>query len=207
MINKYFDRVFHINLDRRVDRNDNIINELNKYGIISNRISAIDGSVAEIPDYWNNSKGSYGCLISHLNIIRHAKDMKYDNILILEDDVVFNEDINLIFESYFNEVPNDWDILYFSGNHNEHCGYTVDKISEKVIKCKMTYSTHSYCINSKFYDTLISTLENSNKPIDVTYSDMQKNYNFYSFYPGLTSQRNDYSDIEESNVDYKKYIK
>lgn len=206
-INKYFDKVFHINLDRRVDRNNNINSELSKHNIESTRISAIDGSTVELPSYWVNNKGSYGCLKSHLNIIKHAKEMCYKTILILEDDVIFSDDLDSIFDSYFNQVPNDWNILYLSGNHNLHCGYSLDFISDKIIRCRMTYSTHSYCVNSNFYDKLIEVLENSNKPIDVTYSDMQKYSNFYSFYPGITSQRNDYSDIEQSDVDYSKYIK
>lgn len=207
MLNNFFDKIFYINLDRRVDRNKEIVEELKKFNIDAERFSAVDSEIINVPSSWTGNKGSYACLQSHLEILKLSKKMNYKRILILEDDVVFNDNLNNIFSLYFNEVPENWDLLYLSGNHNQHCGYNVDKVSEHIIKCNMTYSTHSYAIDSKIYDYIIEILNIGDKPIDVIYSDVQKVKDCYSFYPGLSSQRNGYSDIINENVDYTKYIK
>lgn len=207
MLNKFFDKIFYINLERRPDRNKEIIEELKRFNIDAERFNAVDSALINKPDNWIDNRGSYACLQSHLEILKMSKILGYNKILILEDDVIFNNNINDIIELYFNEVPEDWDILYLSGNHNEHCGYSINKISDHIIKCNMTYSTHSYAVDSKMYDYLIEILDNGTKPIDVIYSDIQKVKNCYSFYPGISSQRNGYSDIINNDVDYTRYIK
>ena len=201
IINTYFDKIYYINLEKRNKRNDECLFELNKHGIIAERFNAIDSSELNI-------SGQLGCLMSHLELIKKAKANNYNTILILEDDVIFSNNINDIFIDYINNVPGDWDMLYFGGNHNTHCGANITNINEKVIKCYMTYTAHSYAINSNMYDILIDYISKDiTRPIDVIYTDIQKMYNVYSFYPGLTYQRPNYSDIQNDYVDYTKIIR
>jgi GR25 family glycosyltransferase involved in LPS biosynthesis len=134
--------------------------------------------------------------------------MGFNNILILEDDVIFNENFEILFNNYISQVPDEWDMLYLSGNHNEHVGFTKNMISDNVIKCYMTYSTHSFAIKSTVYDLIISYLTNNQtKPVDVLYTNIQKMCNAYSLWPGLTTQRVGFSDIENKFVDNRINIK
>ena len=118
VLNNYFEKIYYLNLERRPDRNKECIDELTKYGILAERFNAIDAKEL-------NLKPWMGCLLSNLEIIKTAKERGFKNILILEDDVIFNDNFDDLFNSYINQVPNNWDMLYLSGNHNEHSGCHV----------------------------------------------------------------------------------
>jgi glycosyl transferase family 25 len=206
ILNEYFDKIYYINLKRRKDRNEECIEELKKYNIHAERFEAVDGDLL-IDNNWKHSMGALGCLNSHLNLIIKAKENNYKNVLILEDDVLFNINMEENFKKYYKQLPDNWDILYLSGNHNQHGGYTLEMISENVGRCHLTYTTHSFVVRDSMYDTIINRLSNSKNPVDVEYAAIQKICNSYTFYPGITTQRVGYSDIMREETNYLKYIK
>jgi transposase-like protein len=199
MMNNYFDKIFCINLDRRKDRWEETVTELKKWGIFDgvNRISAVDGNKIKDNPYPINN-GELGLLETHLKLIRNAKEKKYKNILLIEDDIEFTGEINNL-DKYFDQLPEKWDMLWFGGNHNTHVGNRINLINDNIIKCNNTYSTHCIAINNSVYDLLISLLSKKQKPVDVYYSDIQKSYDCYSFHPSIAIQRPSFSDIQ--NVD------
>jgi hypothetical protein len=206
ILNKYFDQIYYINLERRKDRDQKCINELQKNNIIAKRFIAIDGKSIVNPN-WNYSLGAFGCLQSHLEIIKEAKNNKYNSILILEDDVVFNDNMENDFKKYYDQLDGEWDILYLSGNYNKHIQNSFEKITDNIIKCNLTYTTHCYAIKNTVYDIIIDALYKATAPIDIEYTKIQKNLNCYAFSPSISSQREGYSDIENKKVNYKKIIK
>ena len=206
ILNEYFDKIYYINLERRKDRNEECIEELKKYNIIAERFEAVDGNTL-VDNNWRHSMGNLGCVNSHLNLIIKAKENNYKNVLILEDDVVFNIDMEENFKKYYKQLPDNWDILYLSGNHNQHDGYTLEMVSENIGRCNLTYTTHSFVVRESIYDTIIDKLSNPNNPVDVEYAMIQRICNSYTFYPGITTQRVGYSDIMCEEIDYIKYIK
>lgn len=199
-----FDKIFCINLDRRKDRWEETKIELKKWGLFDgiNRISAIDGSKIKNNRY-PIKNGELGLLETHLKLIRNAKEKKYKNILLIEDDIEFTDEIKNIKE-YIDELPKNWDMLWFGANHNIHAGNKINLISEKIIKCNYTYSTHCVAINNSVYDLLINLLVKKEKPVDVYYSDIQNNHNCYSFYPSIAIQRPSFSDIQNVFEDNRK---
>jgi len=201
MLNKYFDKIYCINLDRRKDRWDETVNELNKWGLLNQveRYSAIDGNTIKDNKFRINN-GELGLLNTHLDIIKDAKTKNYKSILLLEDDIEFTKEI-LNLDNYFDVLPKDWDILWFGGNHNKHMGNKLNLINDKIIKCNMTYSTHSIAFNNSSFDVILNLLKNRQKPVDVYYSDLQKIKNCYSFNPSIALQRPSYSDIQNKQQD------
>ena len=200
-LKKYFDKVYCINLDRRKDRWEETVTELKKWNLFQDvdRISAVDGNlIVNKTNLINN--GELGLVETHLNLIRNAKNKKYKNILLIEDDIEFTEEINNL-NSYFESLPDNWDMLWFGGNHNKHMGLEVNLINDKIIKCSNTYSTHCIAINNSVYDLLISLLSKRQKPVDVYYSDIQKTYECYSFNPSIAIQRPSFSDIQNKDQD------
>ena len=75
----YIDGIFYINLDKRADRRYEIEEELNKMELPFERFTAI-----ETP-----GRGILGCGYSHLSVFKMAKERKYRNVLIFEDDFYF----------------------------------------------------------------------------------------------------------------------
>ena len=203
-----FDKVYCINLDRRTDRLENFKKEVEKYNLGEfERFSAYDGKLLNLTNQFNLKPGEIGIIKSNLDIIRNAKKNNYNNILIIEDDCVFNDGIINV-DSFFELLPNDWDMLYMGGNHNTHMGVAPpQKINDKIVKLHSTYSAHFIGIKSTVFDQIESLLERGQQPLDVEYVKLQKIFNCYSFTPSLTGQLVNFSDIQESTTDYNWLIK
>jgi len=204
-----FDKVFLVNLDKRVDRLENFQNQVDRYDLGDyKRVSAVDGTTINLGKYTNKLRpGELGLLLTNLRIIKESKENKYETILIVEDDCNFSEEIKKI-DEYFSVLPSDWDMLYMGGNHNTHMRVPPPtKINEKVVKLHSTYSTHFVGIKNTLYEHIESIVSKYQEPLDLTYVKLQKIFNVYSFYPGIANQIVDYSDIQNNITDYRWLIK
>jgi len=206
-ITDFFDKTFCINLDRRFDRWEECLIEFKKYGIEDVvRWSAIDGN--NINKLGSCEKSSQTALIlTNIDIIEDSIKNNLKNVLIMEDDIKFSDEVYNISE-YFKYLPEDWDMVYFGGNHNSHMGVNPPLIiNEKVCKLHNTFTTHCVGINGKSFNTIINKLKEFNNPLDVIYTDLQRSLNVYCFYPLIATQRVSYSDIEGRVVNYDWLIK
>jgi hypothetical protein len=206
-ITDFFDKTYCINLDRRFDRWEECLIEFKKYDIENVvRWSAIDGN--NINKLGSCEKSSQTALIlTNIDIIEDSIKNNLKNVLIMEDDIKFSDEVYNISE-YFKYLPEDWDMVYFGGNHNSHMGVNPPLIiNEKVCKLHNTFTTHCVGINGKSFNTIINKLKEFNNPLDVIYTDLQRSLNVYCFYPLIATQRISYSDIEGRVVNYNWLIK
>ena len=202
-INNYFSEIYCINLDRRTDRWEECKIEFEKHNLNVKRYSAFDGKNLPIID--GLTPGNVGAIYSHRALLEYAKNNKFNNILILEDDVQFHENLKELFDLYIKELPEDWDILFFGANHSENNIWMREpliKISDHVCKIIKSYANHCYVVNETAYDLLINSLSKKNKPNDVLVADAQQKLNCYLFRPHLAWQRPSYSDLLEQFTDY-----
>lgn len=208
VITNFFDKTFCINLDRRRDRWEECLTEFNKYNLEDiERFTAIDGN--NLPQVKSGfvTPSRLALVLTNIDILEMAIQNNYQSILILEDDVEFTDEVNKISE-YFKFLPEDWDMLYFGGNHNQHVGIAPPKIiNEKVCKLHHTFSTHCVAINKRAFTTILNRLKKRDNALDVMYVDLQSTLNAYSFYPMIATQRVSFSDIENRVTDYKWLIK
>jgi glycosyl transferase, family 25 len=207
-ITEFFNKTFCINLDRRPDRWDECLSEFDKHGITDvNRFIAVDGKdlTQSLTGFMTPSR--MALVLTNVQIIEEAIKNDYDSILILEDDVEFGPEV-VEMDSYFDLLPNDWDMLYFGGNHNTHVGSPPPNIiNEKVCKLHNTYSTHCVAINKKAFQKVLDRIKKCDNALDVIYVELQNQLNVYSFYPVIATQRVSFSDIENRMTDYKWLIK
>ena len=203
-----FDKVFCINLKRRPERLEQFINEVNKFNLGNFEVfEAIDGITLNQYTFGQLKPSEKGLIESNIQIIKKSIELNYKSILIVEDDCLFTDEINQI-GSYFDCLPNDWEMLYFGGNHNTHINNQPPEIiNEKVCKLHNTYSTHFVALKSEIFKYVLNELEYSHTPLDVTYTKVQKNKKVYCFYPAIAKQRIGFSDIQNSIVDYNWLIK
>lgn len=195
--NIYIDKIIYINLDNRIDRKNQIINELEKMNLKYERFPAI-----------KNENGALGCSKSHLEVIKLAKEKKYKNILVLEDDFdflvnkdEFNNQINKLFQI-------DFDVCLLAYNtpnlYNSEFPFLY-----KIIDAQ---TTSGYIVNSKYYDTLIKHWEfaldlfeqtgNDTKyTCDQSWKILQQKDNWYCFKKRIGKQRKSYSDIQKGIID------
>ncbi len=207
-ITDFFDKTFCINLERRSDRWEECLIEFNKYGLKNiNRFNAVDGK--ELPQVISGfvTPSRLALVLTNMKILEEALENNYKSILILEDDVEFNHQV-IDMEDYFKMLPDDWDMLYFGGNHNTHMNVNPPIIvNEKVCKLHTTYSTHCVAINGKSISKVYDRIKKRDNALDVIYVELQNTLNVYSFYPMIATQRVSFSDIENRITDYKWLIK
>jgi len=119
------DKIFIINLDRRRDRWNKLMEEephLNNDKLT--RVSAVDGQTLTLtkPIYDLFSKNSFewkkgviGCNLSHLQVWMKILKETGNYFLILEDDVRFDKEKMKLWNEAFSCIPEDADLLYLGG--------------------------------------------------------------------------------------------
>lgn len=152
ILSGYVDHVFYINLDRRNDRRIHIEAELDKNGISPyERFTAVERPVGQ---------GIVGCGYSHLAVLKIAKERKYNNVLIFEDDFFFivspDELRQNIRQFYESSLAEDYDVCMLSYNlrESEDCPETPF-----VRRVRYAQTASGYIINSRYYDKLIQLYE------------------------------------------------
>ena len=207
------DKIVYINLDNRIDRNVQILNEFKRLHIPATkfiRLSAI-----------RNQNGAIGCTLSHIKVIQMAIDNKWQNVMVLEDDFNFiddekyiNNSINYLYND-FKKIDNDWQIVSLSRGARQD----MNNINENYLyKAIAVSTTAGYIVNSNFYNILLTNykegliklMKESNKEhytLDAYWIKLQPLSKWYVFNPSLGYQRESYSDIEGKLVEYLRYDK
>jgi GR25 family glycosyltransferase involved in LPS biosynthesis len=117
-VNEVFPHKVCINLDRDLDSWARLQAALTRHDIRGvRRVSAVDGSRLELPATWRHSAGAYGCLLSHLQVVRDARKRNLPSLLILEDDVLFDPSFSEKFPVFVRGLPADWDMVFLGALH------------------------------------------------------------------------------------------
>ena len=193
---------FYINLESRQDRKIHVENQLKNVNInCAQRFSAI-----KLPN------GRIGCSMSHLKCLQIAKENNWPHLLICEDDILFlKPDLFKRNLTKFLESNISWDVVLLAGNNIP----PYQRICEEYIKVSRCQTTTAYLIKSHYYDTLMNNIkigmqllmrEPTNHimyAIDKYWFQLQLKDNWFLITPLTVIQREDYSDIEKRNTDYK----
>ncbi len=210
-INKYFDKIYCLNLDRRTDRWIKVSEEFKKFNIEVERFSAIDGNDLEFQEPVEDiqklsSKGlienkyALACLKSHREIIKDAKLNGYRRVLIFEDDIIFSED----FSKKIRKISNlDWNLIYLGASQ---FNWSNIEYQSNFYLSKKTLGTFAYCVDCRIFENLLSTLEQEINSIDNSLSIIQeeKYGKCFTFYPNLVISMVDDSDIR-GNLVFDEY--
>jgi GR25 family glycosyltransferase involved in LPS biosynthesis len=181
-----------INLKSRTDRKEQVINEVKKLNFIKDY---------EIVDGIENKNPKIGCTLSHQLCIKMAKDWKLPYILILEDDAIFENDINEVFLKSWDSLQQyDWKVFYL-GAHLRHPSL---KINDNLIEVKYPLTTHAYIIHESFYDTILQG--SINVIIDRQLAALSYENKMYMCSPMVAFQRQSYSNLQNRVVDYKEDV-
>jgi len=217
-INEYFDKVICINLAKRYDRWEEMQEQFNKHKIKVSRFNAIDGN----PMGWKSENfagketsfnGAMGCIASHVNVYSLAKQNGWKNVLIIEDDCDFIDNLNEMFEESIKTLPNKWDLLYFGGVHETRGGkFVPEKFNKYFVRAKRIITTTCYAVNHTAYDLILDTVLKKKPyfdcPID-TYlgAYIQPSLKTYAYHPPIAWQRPSHSDIQNAHRDYSEMMK
>jgi glycosyl transferase family 25 len=195
-LNRLFPCRVCINLDRRPDRWSRMEKMFARHNISTvQRFSGIDGQKIDVPLSWKYSRGAYGCLQSHLAIVKRTREERIPAILIFEDDCVFDHEFNEKVLAYISQVPLDWDLLFLGGWHQSE----LLKVSANISRSRNTWLAHAYALKHTLYDAFIEHCERGQEAVDHYLAMLQKHFNCYCCVPDLVWQQGEDSDIWEEN--------
>jgi GR25 family glycosyltransferase involved in LPS biosynthesis len=202
-----FNHVIYINLEHRIDRKEHVEEQLLSIGIKEpTRFNAI-----------KLQNGALGCSMSHLKCLQTAKDNKWPQVLICEDDIHFLNPILFLtqLKSFLRlNKQNTWDVLLLAGNNM----LPYEKNGMNSIKVHHCLTTTGYIVQEHYYDTLIQNYkegiqklmrEPNNKKmyaIDKYWIKLQETDNWFLITPLSVVQMEDYSDIEGKKTDFRTYM-
>lgn len=188
-----------INLDRRPERWQRMQRAFAAHGIESvQRFSAIDGNEVALPRDWIHSAGAYGCLLSHVRVVRDARDAGAPSVLIFEDDAAFDPHFKEKFKAFIQEVPDDWDMLFLGALHKDE----PVRVSEHVGRITKANSTFAYAIRNTVFDSFIELNSKAEHVLDMNSYLLQERFTCYCFMPNLVWVESEYSDVQNRHENH-----
>jgi glycosyl transferase family 25 len=140
----FFDRAYVINLPERNDRRREMAEELQNAGM-----PFTPGKVELFPAIRPDSRGEFqsigyrGCFLSHLSILKQAREAGLKNVLVMEDDLELRADFKEYEPLILQELQlGNWDIVHF--------GYNSTQVNQ-AINQPMLQSFSGEIIGSQFY--------------------------------------------------------
>jgi len=196
----YIDQIVYINLEHRKDRKEQIEKQLSIFS--PNKVHRFNAILDKRVD------GHVGCGLSHIKILEIAIKYNWKNVLIVEDDMIWNDlsQFNLLDTL----IKNEYDVIMFGGTFPN---YNINTF--KLIECQ---TSTSYLINNHYFKKLLdcfklginNLIETKNPPmyaIDQVWKPLQKNDNWYIISPPLSIQSSGFSDICNTIVNYDNFYK
>lgn len=197
------DRIIYINLDKRTDRREHIESEFKRVNIPLEKVERFSAIEHEY--------SPTGCNLSHAAVLKLAKERGYKNVLILEDDFTFIDDVKKIHSTLnsFFETVKEWDVLNIgcipdvSEQYNDSFGIVLK-----------TSNACGYLVNSHMFDALSSEFESSaellfkthqhwNYQNDVVWNKFTNTKKWFYTIPRLGYQFPCYSDLSKCFVDHR----
>lgn len=192
----FFDDIICINLEHRLDRKNYAISVFNKLNI-----------PIKILTVTKHTKGGvYGCFQSHIQIIKYMHQTGKNNILVFEDDIIPTKSYHIKHIEnaiQFMQNNNTWDLFYlgYFPINFKNIFINSKSINNNIIKYN-PLATHSYCINQRSINKILSNYYNYIGKINIdVYLSQYANLNNYCYIPILFDQQLCFeNDIEPNNL-------
>jgi GR25 family glycosyltransferase involved in LPS biosynthesis len=194
--------IYAINLERRVDRKQNLIDQFKN----------IDFCNIKIFKAVEHEQGRIGCALSHLSLIKFAKENDMDYIIVVEDDISLNKKeefkqiLSILTKNWykydiFNGSPTFWDKRDNVGSIVKTKSFSQDFsfVSDALTTIFMIYTKRSYDKILNDYDPHKSTLA-----IDQYYA---RNFMQLCYKNYLCGQIIGYSDLFKYVTDVSGYLR
>jgi glycosyl transferase family 25 len=231
ILNKYFDKVFVITLKHELD-SEKFVSVDGLRPTANNRIERIkerligldyeffygvDGSKCEFGNVETTSDGTkivkpqnltfgqIGCSLSHVKLYELISNSNWDRVLILEDDCVFNSNINNL-DDYYSQLPKDWGMVYLGWIgplRNGNISQNIFKVSQQSFV--NLHCTHAIGLTKEFANKMAIFNKECFYTADGAYSAIVRNNNetCYAIIPNLATQENIDCTSYEIDLKYK----
>ena len=207
MLNTEFNKIYLINLGRSVERLKEVSKECARVGVKFERVSAIDGWKENLtvskkgPEGWTS--GARGLLQTTIKIIEDAIEKDYKSIMILEDDVKFMTNADLVFNFCMKSIEKldpEWNFI--------HLNYK-DIVPSKWVapgtkRLNGSWCCQAYGIQSNIYKIYLERLKQELKPIDQITAELhkEKQKSYGPSAPIVYHRTGQFSDLRDEIVGY-----
>lgn len=195
----HINKIVYINLDKRADRRSAMEQEFVRIGIRGQRFAALT----------YNRCPNTGCLLSHATVLEQAYDEGCENVLVLEDDFKFIDDVVKVHTQMdkFFKCGLAWDVVMLTT-----CAAIIsERTNDIVSKVVSSGNGAGYLVNRSMMlelstlfkanvENLYQTKRHWEYQNDVLWKQLMPVSNWYMFNEYLGYQREGYSDLSE---DYK----
>lgn len=141
--NPPFDACFYINLDTNEARRETFCRRVKEADWPFPTPERWPGVVEPAPDWWRTGKGAWGCFLAHFRLYHYCLEAGIRAPVIFEDDAVFCEDFGERVKTFMAAVPNDWQQVYFGGNHTT---LPPTVVNAEVLRGRGVSATHAYAL-------------------------------------------------------------
>ncbi len=186
----FFSGIFVLNLTKRTDRLLECAEELEKYNIPYQRVSAIE-----------NENGANGLLQTMQKLFEDCIEQGLQNILVFEDDVLFVQDPTLVMDNVVKQLPEKYDMVLLGGQIK---GFSYPH-SENLLGLVGGWSTHAVIYSLQGMKDILAL--GMTAPIDNFFVDKIHNRGYsYCVRPLLATQREGFSDICKNEINWQPFI-
>jgi glycosyl transferase, family 25 len=202
---------FCISLKRSEGRRSTVSQEFARAGIKDVKFfAAVDKNDLIVPELsskkpFTEAAGVLGCALSHISIIKHAKQNNYPAICVFEDDVIFCDDF-MDRIKYIESLPNfRFDIFSLGGHFEKEITPNDATPTEwkNIMRTVRLGGTYGYIMTSKVYDFVLRNYQ-YNYGADEFYGNfLYRHFNSYAFVPFLVGCRPCQSEITGQYWEYE----
>lgn len=220
-------KIYYINLERSVERNENLIKQLSKFDINYQRVDAIDGthmteeqisSLCYKPSGLLCSKSIIGCYASHLTawkmFLDDNEEQQYG--IIMEDDCILHDDFKSKVTSLLQEINRknpEWDFIYlgqyslqlFDMFSTKYKNKLHKNVKHYTIPSKIPLGFHCYMINKKSVIKLLNKMNKMYYHVDLQFYFLSKYFSVYSSKDKIAKQMIT-SEHSTQNTNFPKYL-
>ena len=217
-MNTYFDKIYIITIEKDRKRWQEIYHNMRKFGIynyekmIGENINPMSIPKNEynnlrekhMSDNMNYIKTFFSCKRAHWKIIEKAYKNDMNSVLILEDDVVFSDDMEDIFNKAINQLEgNEWDMLYFGARHEK----PTILIQDNIMRITGSLGAFAYALNKTLIGVLYHSLFKNGCEIDTFYKEaINVRFRCYGIYPNIITVNPNESNIYGTYIDYSNKV-
>lgn len=203
-----FDKIYCIHLAESKDRYNNLMNQFTKLNIqdqvdiwwtckrdiskvIGNELKTLHTSYYDKLLKQNEDiySGVFNCSFEHYTIVKQAYLRGFQSILIMEDDIIFHEDLDYI-NQIFNKIPNDYDVIKFYNAFSNGVWFSTNFVIQSDITQPINYilcnddcfynSTLCYALSKRGMKLLLDEYDKNFVPSDIALNNIKSfDLNYY----------------------------
>jgi hypothetical protein len=114
-------KIFVIHYDKLVERKIHMLSQLQKYDLDCEFVSNFGKDVLTEKDkarFRGLNDAEISISLHHFECYKRIAE-NYDYAIIFEDDVILGDNFKNTIEKYINDLPNDWDMLFFGAGPDQ----------------------------------------------------------------------------------------